>query len=128
MSNPDLAPGALAKPDHGRQQRREARQQAQADKAVYETVTQRDGLRCRACGEYCGFTGHRHHLRGRRYTTNRDVCLVCEDCHDLLHVRVGGKLMKLSGDADARNERGMLNGLTLQTRQNDGSWRTETGL
>lgn len=129
MSNPDLALNALAKPEpHTRVKARADRQQAKADKEVYAYVSDRDGLRCRACGEYGGVDIHRHHLRGRAFTTASDVCCLCDDCHGFLHIRVGGKLLKLSGDANARDAYGALNGLTLETRQNDGSWRVETGL
>ena len=119
---------AQPKPDTGRQQRREARQQAKADKDVYAYVSERDGLRCRACHAYGGVDIERHHLRGRKFTTTQDVCCLCDDCHGCLHVRVGGKLMKLYGDADARDRFGRLNGLTLETRNNDGTWRREEGL
>ena len=128
MANPDLAPNALQKPDYGRQQRSEARQQAKADRQVYKDVDARDGLRCRACRTYAGIDAHRHHLKGRKFTTVQDVCNLCDECHELLHVRVGGKLLKLYGDANLRNEHGALCGLTLETRNNDGTWRTEEGL
>ena len=107
---------------------RASRQQAAADKLVYAHVDARDGLRCRICGIYAGVDAHRHHLRGRRFTTIHDVCNLCQDDHEALHVRVGGKLMKLSGDAEARDKFGRLCGLVLDVRQNDGTWRREEGL
>lgn len=129
MANSDLEVGALSKVlDYGRQQRRAARRQATIDRAIYALVTTRDGYRCRACHVYCGVMGHRHHLRGRQFTTVHDVCVICEGCHSLLHVRVGGKRLKLYGDANQRNEHGALNGLTLETRQIDGTWSVENGL
>ena len=129
MSNPALARGALAKPEpRKRIKARGQRRKADADKVVYTHVEVRDWLHCRACRAYAGVDAHRHHLKGRKFTTIHDVCILCPDCHDLMHVRVGGKLMKLYGDANLRNEHGALCGLTLETRNNDGTWRTEEGL
>jgi hypothetical protein len=100
---------------------------AKQHRAVYAHVGERDGLRCRACGTYGGVDIHRHHLRGRKFTTHEDVCCVCDDCHDRLHVRVGGKTLKLYGDADVRNSAGMLCGLTIEIRQANGIWIKEHG-
>ena len=120
MANPDLAPGALAKPAR-------TVSTAKAQRSVYQHVSERDGLRCRACGAYGGIDIERHHLRGRHHTTIQDVCCLCDECHGLLHVRVGGKLLKIHGDAEQRNAWGVPNGLTIETRNNDGTWRTEDG-
>lgn len=105
-----------------------ARQEAKADKAVYDAVTRRD-MGCRACGAENGLF-HRHHLIGRKFTNTQDVCLVCDTCHELIHVRVGGKALAISGNADVRGTQSRLvggDGLTVQWRQPDGSWRTEHG-
>lgn len=120
MANAELAHGAL-------QIDKRPKTSAKSERAVYEHVSERDGLRCRACSEYGGIDIQRHHLRGRKYTTIQDVCCLCDDCHDLLHVRVGGKLLKVYGDAEQRNAWGVPNGLTVETRNNDGTWRVETG-
>ena len=115
---------AAAKPKRGTAKRQKAvgqRRQAKADKLVYRAVDARDGLRCRICGEYAGLDIHRHHMRGRKFTTLNDVCHLCDDCHGLLHVRVGGKLLKVYGDANVSK------GLTVETKQNDGQWRVESG-
>ena len=120
---------AIAKPEpRARVKSRASRQQAAQDRLVYQHVSERDGWRCRACREYTGVDAERHHLRGRRYTTANDCCVLCDECHAALHVRVGGKLMKLSGDAEARDRFGRLCGLVLEVRQNDGTWRREDGL
>ena len=120
---------ALPKPEpRARVKGRASRQQAARDRLVYQHVTERDGWRCRACQAYTGVDAERHHLRGRRFTTVQDVCILCNECHAALHVRVGGKLMQLSGDAEARDKFGRLCGLVLDVRQNDGTWRREEGL
>ena len=118
------------------------RQRHAGDKAVYLAAFERDGYRCRACSEYVGVDAHPHHLRGKRFTATPDIATLCQDCHGFLHVRVGGKLMKIYGDADQRDDRGRLCGLTLETRENNGApimgdgyiarggvqWRVESGL
>jgi hypothetical protein len=115
---------AKAKPAKGTAKRQKAagqRAQAKADKLVYQAVDARDGHRCRICGEYAGIDIQRHHIRGRKFTTLNDVCHLCDDCHGLLHVRVGGKLLKVYGDANVSK------GLTVETKQNDRQWRVESG-
>jgi len=114
MANAALAPGALLKPTR-------PVSTAKSQRAVYQHVSDRDGLRCRVCGEYGGIDIHRHHLRGRSFTTVEDVCCLCDECHGFLHVRVGGKRLKVYGNADVRG------GLTVETKQNDGTWRVEAG-
>jgi hypothetical protein len=117
---------AIPKTDHSRAKRSLARLKAKSDTSVYAHVSLRDGLRCRACGTYGGVDIHRHHLRGRRFTTVQDVCCVCDECHGLMHVRIGGKRLKLYGDAEQRSPWGVLNGLTAEWRTADG-WRVESG-
>lgn len=118
---------AIAKPDYAKAQRATARLIAKADKAVYEHVNQRDGLRCRACGTYAGIEAHRHHIRGKKFTNIHDVCNVCDECHGKMHVRVGGKTLRIYGDAEQRSRFGVLNGLTIEMRQADGTWIAEAG-
>lgn len=120
MANAALAPGAL-------HVEKRVKSSAKCDREVFAHVSERDGLRCRACSAYGGIDIERHHLRGRKYTTVQDCCCLCEDCHGLLHVRVGGKLLKVHGNAEQRSPFGVLNGLTIETRNNDGTWRVELG-
>lgn len=98
---------------------------AKVQRAVYQHVSERDELRCRACGTYEGEDIHRHHLRGRGFTTVEDVCCVCDDYHEKLHVRIGGKRLRISGNAEQRNAAGVLNGLTIERRQPNGTWMVE---
>ena len=124
MANAALTSHALRKPAKGTAKRQKAagqRVQAKADKLVYQAVDARDAHRCRICLEYSGLDIHRHHLRGRMFTTLNDVCHLCNDCHALLHVRVGGTLLKVYGDAN------VVGGLTVETRQNNDQWRVESG-
>jgi hypothetical protein len=88
-----------AKGTHKRQKAKAERVQAKADSFVYDWVTARDGGICRVCGEGSGEI-HRHHLKGRQFTTKEDVCLLCDLCHDGVHVRVGGKWLDVRGNAD----------------------------
>lgn len=111
MANADLAPGALAKPVR-------VKSTAAQDRAVYAHVTERDPV-CRACHQQP--TTERHHLLGRKVTTIEAVCGLCDDCHDLLHVRVGGKKLKVYGDAEKRSAWGMPCGLTVE-RLTRGRW------
>jgi hypothetical protein len=106
LANPALAPGALAV-------EKRPKTTAKADREVYVHVTKRDPM-CRACHQRP--TTERHHLRGRKFTTREDVCGVCEDCHDLLHVRLGGKKLKIYGNAEQRF------GLTVERRLSGHGW------
>ena len=106
----------IAKPEpHARVKARRKRKQAAADRAVYRAVTKRDDGCCRACGLWTGRM-HRHHIRGRQHTTTADVCLLCERCHANTHVRVGGKRLIVTGNADER--------LDIIRRRDDGTWRS----
>lgn len=111
MANPALAPGAL-------QIEKRPKSSSKTDREVYAWVTARDPL-CRACHQRP--TTERHHLRGRKYTTREDVCGLCDDCHDLLHVRVGGKRLKVYGNAEQRSALGNPLGLTVE-RLINGEW------
>ena len=77
---------------------RRKRQEIKAHRPVYDHVTARDGGVCRVCGS--GQFVQRHHLKGRKFTTPEDVCCLCDDCHDLIHPRIGGKRLKVEGNAD----------------------------
>jgi len=76
------------------------RQTQAAARKVYEAVDARDQGVCRACGQYAGPSVHRHHLRGRQETTVQTVCHLCPACHAQIHVRVGGKRLRVWGDAN----------------------------
>ena len=118
---------AVYKIDHVAMARRLDRLKAKADREVYAYVTARDGSTCRACGVYAGGTAHRHHLRGRGHTTREDVCILCPSCHADTHVRVGGKRLKISGDAQASTRyNGTPNCLTIWVRRL-GAWIEEDG-
>ncbi len=90
---------AVPKPEpRARVKARRKRQQALADRRVYQAVTDRDGGKCRVCG-WGGMLMHRHHLVYRSQggeTSRRNVALVCMKCHDAIHA---GRI-HLSGDAD----------------------------
>lgn len=123
MANAELAPGALAKPVKGTAAKLKAqgrRFAATMCRLVYSLVDLRDRGICRACKRFVGLENvHRHHLRGRKFTTLADVCHLCERCHSWLHVRVGGKRLKLSGNAD------QVGGLRAWWRRDDGGWDIE---
>ncbi len=69
-----------------------------AAQPVYAHVTKRDVV-CRGCSK--NPTTQRHHMDGRSVPeTIQNVCGVCDDCHDDLHVRIGGKKLKIFGDAE----------------------------
>lgn len=115
---------ASAKPAKGSAKQAKAagkRQQAKLDAFIYRHVTDRDPL-CRGC--HMEPTTQRHHLLGRKITSEATVCGVCDDCHDLLHVRVGGKKLKIYGDAETRSAWGMACGLTVERHCGDRGWIT----
>ena len=105
---------------------RRSKRVSKADRAVYQAVSDRDDYRCRSCGAYGGIDIHRHHLIGRSSTTTATVCCLCRACHSLLHVRIGGKRLRIHGDADQRDSRGRLCGLTLDQRTVGDTWVTES--
>lgn len=95
---------------------------------VYKAIDQRDQGRCRVCG--CKVeTGstfsnrvERHHvvpksLGGEDTTTN--LASLCVDCHDDRHKR---GTLRISGDADERNEMGYLCGLSVE-RLTEAGWK-----
>jgi hypothetical protein len=112
VANAALAPNAL-------QVERRVKSSAKADREVYAHVTKRDPM-CRTCHQRP--TTERHHLRGRKYTTVEDVCGVCDDCHDLLHVRLGGKKLKVYGNAETRTAMGNALGLTVERLTSVHGW------
>ena len=98
----DYSALAIAKPEpRTRAKARRQRQTATAARAVYAHVTARDRDSCRVCGSRQLI--QRHHLRGRRFTTPEDVCCVCDACHDLIHPRIGGKRLRVEGNAELMN-------------------------
>ncbi len=105
---------------------RRSKRTTKAEREVYAAVTARDEHRCRACGTYAGISAHRHHLRGKAFTTLEDVCLVCPSCHAEMHVRVGGKQLRIYGNAEQRNRYGVPDGLTIEVRRLD-EWIVEAG-
>lgn len=109
--------GTNFKPEKGTHKRLKAkaeRVQARADRFVYAYVTARDGGVCRVCGD--GGEIHRHHLKGRKFTTKETVVLLCGICHSGTHVRVGGKWLDVRGNADRPG------GLLVRMRLG-GEWR-----
>lgn len=106
---------AIPKPEPRRKVKaRRQRSQAQADRFVYAFVTERDQHKCRMCDR----TGelHRHHIRGRKFTTTADVCLLCASCHSDVHPKLGlsHRRWRLVGDANGP--------LMLQARRGNGGW------
>jgi hypothetical protein len=94
-----------------------------------KAVDARDQGRCRVCGRRCSPTAigelekaERHHLIFRSQggvDESWNVVTICKSkCHGDIHTR---GTLKLSGDADARDERGKLTGVCVQ-RPGDGTW------
>lgn len=102
---------------------------------VYRQVDVRDQGHCRICGRRVAAgaisaadRAEHHHIVKRSQggpDTTANVLLVCvARCHDDIHVR---GVLKLSGDADLRNERGQLAGVKVETLREHGwevtAWR-----
>ncbi len=106
-------------------------QDAAHERTVHQAVDTRDRNCCRVCGHYCSplaigllERSHRHHLiyrsAGGPTTTSNLVTLCSRDHHDE-HQHV----LRLSGDADARDKAtGRLRGVKVE-RLVDGGWRVE---
>jgi len=114
MANAALAIGAL-------HVEKRVKSSAKADRAVYAHVTERDPI-CRGC--HMAATTDRHHLLGRKITSKESVCGVCDECHDGIHPRIGGKTLKISGDAEKRSAWGMACGLTVERLTRAHGWVT----
>jgi hypothetical protein len=112
-----------------RQQEKDERDRAEDVnwRRVCALVDKRDAGRCRVCGRRCVPTAidpkdraERHHLifvsqGGPDETWN--VLTICKrECHPAIHT-LG--LLKLSGDADATNDRGVFNGVKVERLKND---------
>jgi len=97
-------------------------------KAAYAKVDARDSHCCRVCHKRVGgigmlYAAHHHHLvyrsRGGEDETSNIVTL-CVACH---HAQHNGEI-RLSGNADSRNQVGVLNGVKLE-RGTDAGWKPE---
>ena len=104
-----------------------------AKRACYRLVDARDQGRCRVCGRRCDpravaikDTAEHHHMVKQSQTNKHEthaVILVCRRCHDLIHVKA---LLKVEGDADARDAAGTLSGLILlRLNPETGVWTPE---
>jgi 5-methylcytosine-specific restriction endonuclease McrA len=113
---------------------REERQERKAAKAanlreVYALVDRRDQGKCRACGRRCSTTAtasedraERHHVRPRSLggpDTVENLATVCVWCHDDRHKK---GTLRISGNADERDQLGVLCGLTIE-RLTDSGWK-----
>lgn len=102
-----------------------------AERACYQHVDRRDGRCCRVCGRHVvpGAVDGReraehHHLTKRSQGgqhTPENVATLCARCHAEIHVR---GLLRLSGDAEARNPDGRLCGLTIE-RLTEAGWKVQ---
>lgn len=107
-----------------------AEREAEA-RRIYRLVDERDGHVCRLCAVPISPTAYRlsrrmehHHLdyrsRGGENTT-ANLIRICRRCHELIHVKA---LLRVSGDADARDRAGRLCGLTVDRFEPEtGAWR-----
>lgn len=87
MANPDLAPGALAKPQsRAAEKRKKDRAAEKAWLLLRRVVLERDHYRCRCCG-----TPEKvdvHHIRFRSVggeDSTRNTCALCRVCHAETH-------------------------------------------
>lgn len=121
---------AIPKPEpRWKTKQRKASAELKLIKEVYAQVDKRDGHCCRICFKRVGgigvlYAAHHHHLisrsiasRDEKHTT-KNIVTLCPPCHDAVE---NSGLLKLEGDADARNSVGVLNGLTLW-KAGDGDW------
>ncbi len=92
-----------------------------AERECYRAVDYRDGHTCRVCFRPCSPTSvalenraERHHMKPRSLGgkhTPENVVTTCKGCHERVHLEGD---MKLSGDAQVRDERGRLAGVQVQ--------------
>ncbi len=121
---------AIPKPEpRWKSKRKKVTEESSDIKDAYQLVDERDERKCRICRRWVGGIGmlnavHHHHLISRsiapreiKHTTG-NIASLCNDCHDLVE---NSGLLRISGDADARDPNGVLCGLTLE-RAVDGNW------
>lgn len=97
-------------------------------KAAYGAVDKRDGHCCRVCHKRVGgigmlYAAHHHHLVYRSLggqDETKNIVTLCVGCHSAQH---NGEI-RLSGDADHRNQIGCLSGVKLE-RATDAGWKPE---
>lgn len=105
-------------------------EEARQIKACYAAVDARDQGRCRVCGRRCSPTAlalvdraERHHLVFRSQGGSHEpenVVTVCKaECHAAIHSE---GVLRLSGDANARNERGVLCGVCVEAWRDAAGW------
>lgn len=66
------------------------RQEAKANRLVYQAVHARDGRVCQVCRIYCGQSIHLHHVIYRSLggpTTVGNLLSVCQRCHNAIHAK-----------------------------------------
>lgn len=89
----------------------------QAD--LYLAIERRDRGRCRVCCRIAWL--HRHHIiyrsRGGADTSD-NLISVCRECHADIH----GGTLKLHGDADRRDDDGLLCGVDVLRLDASGEW------
>jgi 5-methylcytosine-specific restriction endonuclease McrA len=99
-----------------------------AERECYAQVDRRDEHACRVCHKPVGGFGmlesvHHHHLQYRSRggeSETKNVLSLCVRCHAAVH---NGEI-RLTGDADYRNQMGNLAGVKLE-RATDAGWRPE---
>lgn len=130
------AAGGIAK-GPSRQERKQAKQTAAAEnwREVCRVVDSRDQGKCRVCKTPCSPTAiemlkraERHHIvslaQGGTDASDNLVTL-CWKCHQGKGGRHGlSAAMRLTGNADERDERGRLNGLVVE-RLTDAGWTVD---
>ena len=94
---------------------------------VCRLVDLRDHHHCRACGRRVTpgavngtARAEHHHLTKRSQGGQHTTCnllLLCTRCHEDIHVRA---VLALSGDADARDERGRMAGVRVERLREHG--------
>lgn len=121
---PYLLNGKTAKEE--RDERKRAKKAAWLE--VCKAVDRRDQGKCRVCGTQCALgstfsdRAERHHVRPRSLggpDASWNLATVCVDCHDKRHKKGA---LRISGDADERNEMGYLCGLKVE-RLTESGWK-----
>ena len=127
---------ACPKPPTRYQQKADAAKTLAAhEREVWHAVDVRDGCACRVCGTFCApraigmlHRPHRHHLVYRKprggkpsgETTSGNLVTLCASCHDAEHRHE----LRLTGDADWRDELGRLAGVKVE-RVGESGWTVE---
>lgn len=113
-----------------REKQNKRREEANILRELRLYVFQRDSYCCRACKRFINPNAmgvlnrpHLHHIKYRSrggMDTKENTCALCPQCHHDVH----DAKLRITGDAELRDQQGKLAGLTIE-RLTESGWKVE---